>query len=363
MTATVGGGPIRRIVSSNLPVEGNVAVPVYIHAALPAGAHVLGGPAMLVHLVTDAELRSNGGAFVLSGNPVAMPVQQVSGVATAAVKAIPVYDVTGKVWPQPQPAQGGGNVPALPDVASSTRFLDLQADASEIATLSDGTPIPTTWHDASGLGHDFTRGVADGVRPTSTGLTKQTDTNGKPYIQFNGTDDWMLGPDFADNLPSFTLFIVALTSNQYMLFSKIIVDYVNISSIYSGWSVLNGFSGVGFQFYDHDGTHFAGQDSVQTVNVHLLTVELVSLSEAHVYLEGVRDDFFTNPPIGGQLPVTNYHTTARTMLGMEDGPNGVDDSGFCAQALYAVMLYTPAPNPTDRAAIEGWLAAKYGITL
>lgn len=100
MTTHIQGGPIMRVVNSpTTKVAGNVAIPVYVYASLPADAHVLGGPAQAVVFITAAQLRSNGGQYSLEGRPQAVAVQQVTGVPVAGGPAIPVYNVTNLAWP------------------------------------------------------------------------------------------------------------------------------------------------------------------------------------------------------------------------------------------------------------------------
>lgn len=232
----------------------------------------------------------------------------------------------------------------LPDVASATRLLDLQADA---LVLSDGAAV-STWADASGLGHDFTQ--SGSARPTyHTG-------GGVPYVQFDGVDDCLIGPDVADNLDSFALFLVSAGASGPL-----------ITKINNNGCVDPG--STGWVYYSSNGAFWLAQSSSDSVHASantfvttkaLRTVVVSSRSALHFYTNGAADDDLSGTTTAG-AGVTSYSTTEPIRLGVEG--DGGDCDGFSSDNLYAVMLFSPAPNASDRAAIEAYVAAKYGITL
>lgn len=227
--------------------------------------------------------------------------------------------------------------PTLPQVASATLSLDLRASIAAISSLVDGTPIPATWADQSGLGNDFTRGAG------SSGLTKQS-SGGIPYVQFNGVDDWLLGPNFFNNLDSFTIFTVWArdVSVSFMRISKIVDQYTD-----PGWMVLTNEVTI-----ETDGSNYLdvynAPASPDEFTKAVRTFEMVSRSEAHVYVNGDKTGEDTS---GNSGTLASYSTTQPVRIGKTGGA-----SAFGGGKLWTAMFYAPAPNATDRAAIETWLA-------
>jgi hypothetical protein len=273
------------------------------------------------------------------------------GKLHAVVIYAPALDATTRQAKEAELATRYGVI--LPE--SPTLLLDLQADA---LVLSDGDPV-STWADASGNGHNFTQ--TGSARPTYHAGA------GYPYLEFDGIDDWMLGSDFADNQASMTIFIVtsALTDNGPIVTK---LD-VNADWLYSGWAVQHAFfndpvRGATLQVFDCaamgnplSGT-FADGFAFDTSSKSVLTFEHLAMLDDHYYANGVlRAD--EEPDVTG----TQYATTEVVRLGVEGGVNGVDDSGYHAMRLYAVVIYAPALDATARAAKEVELAIRYGITL
>lgn len=99
MTRVKGGGalPVRQ--NTTGPVQGGPAKRVYGYTAAPGDRPAIGGPAQPVRVLTDADLRANGGDYVLDGDPVAMPIYDApAGARVVGGPALAVYPVNG--WPE-----------------------------------------------------------------------------------------------------------------------------------------------------------------------------------------------------------------------------------------------------------------------
>lgn len=239
--------------------------------------------------------------------------------------------------------------PLLPEVASATLLLNLQADS---LALNDNDPV-TTWPDLSGNGRDFTQtGTA---RPT-----KQT-IGGFPVVVFDGIANWMLGSNFADNLSAFSVFMV-MTDDISVAGNNSPISKANRSygvPITTGWYIEYGNT-----FYlqdvssDQNYLAFTPDDypSSTIKAVYLWTFD-VAVQGINYYVNGV---FLAGPPTVGGSGISNYSNSEPIRLGTDAHP---EVSGYDKSNRYAVVLYSGIPNDADRAAIVTWLATKYGITL
>ncbi len=229
----------------------------------------------------------------------------------------------------------------LPDVASSTRLLDLQADA---LVFSDGDPV-ATWANVGTAGGSFTQ--TGSARPTYRA------GGGTPYVDFDGVDDWMLGPDFADNLASFTVFMILKGSNS----GSVWLSKMSYSGNGAGWSVGSGSLALLTQ--EAGGNVWLQEkdlDISYADTPFVLTGEFADKNTLHYSIDGVLIE--TTPQ--GSGTVVDMSTAEPVRL----GANGdIEDDGSMFGGLFAVMLYAPAPNASDRAAITAWLADKYGVAL
>lgn len=235
----------------------------------------------------------------------------------------------------------------LPDVASATRLLDLQADA---ITASDDDPIGT-WANAGTLGGSFT--AAGGARPTyHTG-------GGHPYVTFDGTDDLMTAGAAinagCDNLASFTIFLIYSFAAGSGLQTTISKGHNFFDADVAGWA----FQGdVNFVQQNDGSSSYALQtlDSSPSLGFHVYTLEAVSRNELHIYVNGA----LPAQTFQGSNDLTTTSNTEPVRL-MATG--SIETDGIGAGDLSALMLYAPAPNQEDREAIEAWLADQYGVML
>lgn len=228
---------------------------------------------------------------------------------------------------------------ALPYVASARLLLELEADSLD---LDDDDPV-STWADQSGNGRDFTQtGTA---RPT-----RQT-VGGYPVVAFDGVNDWLEGSNFADNLDSFTVFIAGRVLNGSAVLSKI----NNIGSG-AGWLIGTGSNGL------------LTQEDGGNVYSWLNIGDFSWASSGFVFAAVFTDKNNFASWVNGTNPTQTMHagtvadmTTSEPLRIGSDGVGG--DDGFMLADIHAILLYASAPDATDRAAIEAWLAARYGITL
>lgn len=275
---------------------------------------------------------------------IADPVRIISDTPSDPVRVVtsgistPVRIVAGSI---------PTSTPILPDVASATRLLDLQADALD---LSNGDPVGA-WLDASGLGNDFTQ--TGNARPTYRA------GDGIPYVEFDGAEDWMLGVDFADSLPTMTIFLALLRSDFNSSDSWIISKIAPGS--WAGWAIYQYANS--FFIDDVDGVSGAQIDAVTPPNYSerfVYSVEVLGISASNFhqrYNSSVPNDVKSDDDV-----ISDFSNTEPVRLGTANF-SLVTPMAFCRMDLYAAMIYSPAPNASDRAAIEGWLAAKHGITL
>lgn len=392
----IQGGAAQPVQTSNQAPSGGPAIPV---AVVSDGRAVMAGPYQPIVEVADNRARQGGAAM-----PVVVGIG--SGVAISG-DPLPVYVVSGSLSPV---------APVLPDVASATLLLNLQADTgvttstesfagsgtitqlltaitgigtafrSEVVvgdritssdstingivqTITDNTHLTlstsatvegglsyniipqsdtarvTTWIDQSSGAHNFTQSGT--ARPS-----KQT-IGGYPAIIFDGVNDWMLGSDFADNLASFTIFAVYET-----ITSKIVIGKALNDDSAAGWSLRSTRAVLYLQTDGGSAFIDTALDSSTLLlgDPHLVVVQWDAPGPPTIRVDGT---------VPAQTPdsfgtVDDFSNAENVILGsfVDTGYNGVWEGH-----LYAAMIYTPAPNASDRAAIEAWLATRYGITL
>jgi hypothetical protein len=219
-----------------------------------------------------------------------------------------------------------------------------------------GTARVSTWSDQSINGNDFT--ASGTARPSLQTI------GGYPFIVSDGGNDWMDGGVFADNLSTFTVIsIIRRSGGNGTSLNKIDVD---VDWEYNGWSIFSDGS-IGI-FQQPDGGLYKQANQGQLIppgagEIHMITMEKISNTEMHCYLDGVLNDAF-NPtnihPNGAPVSFTN---SVSVKLWVEGGVNGVSDFGYLDEAAATEMLLYPSPPTADRAALEQRLADRYGVTL
>lgn len=244
---------------------------------------------------------------------------------------------TVEVTPEPTPPGG------LPQVASATLLLDLEADTGF---------TPALWADQSGNGNDFTQSDAS-AQPTTTTI------DGYPVIEFDGVDDWMLGANFADNLPAFAVIYVGDVNGLYM--SKIGNDDCQDPGS-TGWIILSSMT-----LYS-DASNYISQypNGFGGSYPWVVSYEVLSAAEIHAYVNGVLvDGALDGGDVTGTGAAGGFGNSEPIRLAI-DGAGGNCD-GFSPITPYAYLIYQITDfstwDTTDRAAITAWIAARYGVML
>lgn len=223
-------------------------------------------------------------------------------------------------------AAGGAFAPT--DIAGCT----LWTSADEITGKSDGD-IVLTWNDQSGNTNDMTTATNGPTYKTSI-------INSLPILRFDGSND-LLETVAASIGPNYTLFLVA----QYVTGAATgIIDSDQSPDRLFQYR----WSGANIQFIGFNSVGGTGSDT-----------QAVTRANAVVYT-GVRDtgtvEAFIDGVSGGSTAVsgTNATKTNRVRVGQWQG-------GVSAYDLGEVVMYDSALGSTDRAAVEDYLATKWGI--
>lgn len=207
-----------------------------------------------------------------------------------------------------------------------------------------------TWADQSGYGRNFTQ--SGEARPTLATV------GGYPCVQFNGVDKWMLGQDWdaLDNLDSFTVFAV-LNWTVSAVITKVANDgCTDPGSV--GWSA---HSVAGLRLNSSSANGISQRALPDPTTKVVCSIEAISKSELHSYVDGVLSDRESGGGYVEGSGAGNIANSEPVRLGIDGAAGSCDPYGF--GSLYAIRVYSPAPDATERAAIEATLAARYGITL
>lgn len=286
------------------------------------------------------DLRANAGVttsvtgFAGSGT-IAQAVNAITGVGSKFTSEVVIGDVlTGTGI--------NGTVTAIADDTHCTLSSSATAGAvTYTITPQAGTARVTTWADQSGFGRNFTQSGT--ARPT-----KQT-VGGYPAVVFDGVDDWMLGPNFADNLASFAVFVVTRNVDSNLAFP---ISKISDSNV--GWYLdYGGTEGNLEQSPDDYRRRWWNFPDQNTQRVY--TATFLNNDATGLFHNGSDSD--TGSYTNGT--VTSFSNSVAVKLGVGYYTGIITFGQF---DLFSAMLYSPVPNATDRAAIENWLAGQWGIT-
>lgn len=239
-------------------------------------------------------------------------------------------------------------------IGQSTLLLDLEADTG--VTVSNVDKIDV-WSDQSGSGFNLTQTGA--ARPTLTTV------GGYSCVQLDGVDDWMLGQDWSalDNMDSFT--IVTVVANITLTGTAIITKMNNdgCHPDCKGWSISKGSDSFGFSVAMDSTDGFNNTKNQWATGVNyaksVWTFEMVSRAldtMANIYLNSALDNHYATPD------QTNYGTGASDYSTSEPVRLGIDGHGgdcdhYGPGDFYAIRVYSPVLNATQRATVEQELAA------
>lgn len=233
--------------------------------------------------------------------------------------------------------------PVLPQVASATLLLNLQADA---LGLADGDPV-ATWADQSGNHNDFTQ--TGSARPTFRV------SGGRSYVEGDGIDDYMQASNFGSNPHSFAAVYVGywvvpeLGPRNNIYIAQAWPDHL------SGWTIFNGI----LYITDKESGNYQGLAYSLTDDEdawHVAVLEFLDYATLGVYING--DGTHRTSDDGGV--VVDISNDGVVYL-FQDGTGNFSPLRICAILCYQINNATNWP--TDRAAITTWIANKYGIAL
>lgn len=351
----------------SLPTEGGFAVPVYpVNGWGSAGGSAplfdsaeigtVNASALDVTFDQDVSAADYSNGVTIKVNGAATSITSATRQSNHAIVryVIPVlWHGSGDAvtW---EYASGSGNIiaesgaTALGDVTAQSvtnnceyaALLDLQADT---LALADSDPV-STWADQSGQGHDFTQ--TGSARPilVSTGgvpaLARKT-------VYFDGSDDWMLGGDWAIG-SSFAVMLVGDVFSGSSTYS--LSKWSNASN--PGWFIFGFMTSLQI-FQDIDNIKSVSNDDIYNAYPTIATYINDNLTLA-LYVQGSNAN--ESPNVIGN--VSNYSNNEPVRIGTNG--EGIIHSEM---ELNALLIFSPLPSAANRAALEARLAARYGVTL
>ena len=215
--------------------------------------------------------------------------------------------------------------------------------------LADGDPV-SSWSDSSGNSHTATS--TSTARPTYR--SAPTGFNGKPALQFDGSNDTIGTAGFALTSLDLTVFAV-IRATDYANFNGIIsktdasgnpkgMDFYLITS--TGIPRFLRRSGFGAN-YNVDGTSAPGTS----------TTRVVEVVQASTTISHYRDGAANGSGSGGTITIDDDATKGLIVGNRTDGFTKF--KGYIAE----VLLYSAAVSSGDRLSIRQYLGTKYGVTV
>lgn len=229
----------------------------------------------------------------------------------------------------------GAGIQTLTAVPSGpVPLLDLEAD-----TLTAGAM--DTWTGSESDHHVFT--ATGAAQPTAQLV------GGIMTVIPDGINDYMTGSNIADNLDSFCVIIVSNIPSVSGGGTGVQIMKMNGYANPPGWAV-----GSGAIYLESGLLDYIGQNTNNLTNDVFTVVTYVHNPRGtlQIFVNGVEnsssDNYGTFDQFSNTEPLTLF-------------TNG--QSTFNGYQMRALRIYTPALSPTDRAAVETELAARYGVTL
>lgn len=295
--------------------------------------------------------RPRGGIIGVNATPAASAINSAaSGVWT--LREVEALKRAG-TWP----ASFGG--------PASINGLQLWLDAADESTLFDattgGSPVAANggvarWDDKSGNARHFTQSTG-GRRP----LRKTSQQNGKDTLLLDGSDDCLVGSDFLDltsrGMSAFLVYKRNATGFRHELLSK-----TQTSSGF-GWVFYHG-SGGELNFRTQGSGRATAISTAASVSADGYVVVSLVLSSGQVssgkmYRNGSALSMASPTYVGSGLE-TAIDTSGPIQIGVQEYAG---DLYFAANINAAeIVIYDSALPDTDRAPVENYLIAKWGIT-
>ncbi len=285
---------------------------------------IIHGDAQPVYVLGENDVRANGGRWLLrSGQP--LRVTDVIGTARGVIqgKAIPV-------WPVDDDGNYDADFAGVAFLPTDISDLEFWVAANLGLSLNNGDPVPT-WPDQSGNGRDATQGVG-AARPTF--ITNAV--NGQPVIRFDGVDDRMGTGAFALVQPEHIFLVIKMNA-----------DVVNDT-------VYDGVAGNRMRMYRTGAPAnrhviFAGAANVGTIDLDLVAYHYIT----NLYNGAASSARLDGVAAGAGNPGAN--NGGGVTLG------GVGGAQTAAMDMAEFMVYSRALTDAERGQIETYLADKYGL--
>ncbi len=172
---------------------------------------IIHGDALPIYILSENDVRANGGRWLLKSGQ-AIPMTDAIGTARGVIqgKAIPVW-----------PVDDDGNYDPLFLAPGRIPGLELWLAADLGLSLNDGDPV-TTWPDQSGNGNDAIQGVGANQPTFQDGVL-----NSRPVIRFDGVSEYLTSP--VANPQPFTIMAIArwsVANNGYLIDGEIINRHI-----------------------------------------------------------------------------------------------------------------------------------------
>ena len=209
---------------------------------------------------------------------------------------------------------------------SSNNILWLNADS---LTLNDNDAV-STWDDLSGNSNDAAQGVG-----SEQPIFRTASINGRPSIEFDGSDYLELGSHITSSELSFFTIFSSSTAGAKTIFTS-------EKHIFSGRNV------DGFAFYNGTRT---------TIDKNWITPSLFS-----VVSDGVATGNFSMTCDGNYVSNsrTNYNSLARTLIGA--WPSSLsNESSYFTGFIPEIIVYNNELDSASRNILINYLATKYSV--
>lgn len=269
-----------------------------------------------------------------------------------------LMSAAGAVQAQPNPPDSDVPPPGPGGVggADGTTTLELWLDANDLS-LSDGAAVDT-WTDASGNTRDVTQ--SGSKRPTYN--TSTSGFNGRPVLDFDGTDDVLSSSKNLDLTSGYTLFIVGRNDAREDfngLFRIAPAVSQNTSDLEIYWAEGSSNAGDFLSVSDRGGSRQDAKVSdagpSPDTTPYLTTVKNTSSgSNLAQYIDGA-DETSSNPDEVRPLNANPFH------VGVGYGGSTPAEERLDGDVA-EVIAFSEEINRARRTIVNSYLANKYGIS-
>lgn len=274
------------------------------------------------------------------------------GAAVTASGVVSVGNGWYRCWCRYVATSAGTSITSYVGSASSTTFIMWGAQVEAGSTLTDyqaiGSSLPTSW-----LGNHATQATA-AARPTY-----RVDAGGRPYLEFDGVDDWM--STAAINLTSTNvmgLFVGMrrLTDAGVGMALEFSVNCDNNNGTFA-FVAPNVGGPYKYQFNSRGNSGaFAIGATINTTTAPVSSVVsgLATISPSNVVLRVNGSDAATNTASQGAGNYGNHQLFIGRRAGSQYPLNA---------NVYGIIMRGAATDASTIACTETWIAAKTGVTL